>query len=89
MAKRYCYSTIVNKNDGGLLIVDYGYFNKKMFNTLQSVKNHKKIDILNNVGSSDINHLLNYKFIENLLKELAYLTVTIMAYGLIQQIIKI
>ena len=63
-------STIVNKNDGGLLIVDYGYFNKKMFNTLQSVKNHKKIDILNNVGSSDITHLLNYKFIEKIVKKL-------------------
>ena len=62
--------TIVNKKNGGLLIIDYGYFNKKMFNTLQSVKNHKKIDILNNVGSSDITHLLNYKFIEKIVKKL-------------------
>ena len=63
-------STIINKKNGGLLIVDYGYFNKKMFNTLQSVKNHKKINILNNVGNSDITHLLNYKFIEKIVKKL-------------------
>ena len=63
-------STIINKNNGGLLIIDYGYFNKKMFNTLQSVKNHKKIDVLNNVGNSDITHLLNYKFIKKIVKKL-------------------
>ena len=63
-------SKIVNKKNGGLLIIDYGYFNKKMFNTLQSVKNHKKIDILNNVDNSDITHLLNYKFIEKIVKKL-------------------
>ena len=63
-------STIISKKNGGLLIVDYGYFNKKMFNTLQSVKNHKKIDVLNNVGNSDITNLLNYKFIEKIVKKL-------------------
>ena len=41
-----------------------------MFNTLQSVKNHKKIDILNNVGNSDITHLLNYKLIETIVKKM-------------------
>ena len=62
--------TIVNKKNGGLLIIDYGYFNKKMFNTLQSVKNHKKINILNNISNSDITHLLNYKFIEKIVKKM-------------------
>ena len=63
-------STIVNKKNGGLLIVDYGYFNKKMFNTLQSVKNHKKINILNDISNSDITHLLNYKLIETIVKKM-------------------
>ena len=63
-------SKIIKKQNGGILIIDYGYDNKKMFNTLQSVKNHKKINILNNISNSDITHLLNYKFIEKIVKKL-------------------
>ena len=59
-------SNIVNKKNGGLLIIDYGHFDEKMFNTLQSVKKHKKTDILKNVSNADITHLLNYKFIEKI-----------------------
>ena len=62
-------SNIINKKNGGLLIIDYGYFNKKMFDTLQSVKKHKKTHILNNVGNSDITHLLNYKLIKEIVKK--------------------
>ena len=62
-------SNIINKRNGGLLIIDYGYFNKKMFDTLQSVKKHKKTHILNNVGNSDITHLLNYKLIKEIVKK--------------------
>ena len=62
-------SKIVNEKNGGLLIIDYGYRNKKMFNTLQSVGKHKKINILKNVNNSDITHLLNYKFIEKIVKK--------------------
>ena len=57
-------SDIINKKNGGLLIIDYGYFNKKMFNTLQSVKKHKEINIFNYGSDCDITHLLNYKFIK-------------------------
>ena len=35
-------SKIIKKYNGGLLIIDYGYNDKKMFDTLQSVKKHKK-----------------------------------------------
>ena len=35
-------SKIIKKNNGGILIIDYGYKSKKMFNTLQSIKGHKK-----------------------------------------------
>ena len=62
-------ASIINKKNGGLLIIDYGYFNKKMVNTLQSVKNHNKTDILKNVSNCDITHLLNYKFIERVVKK--------------------
>ena len=35
---------------GGLLIIDYGYTEKKMKNTLQAVSNHKFANILDNIG---------------------------------------
>ena len=38
------------KNTGGLLIIDYGYLEKKMKNTLQAVSNHKFANILDNIG---------------------------------------
>ena len=62
-------SNIINKKNGGLLIIDYGYFSKKMFNTLQSVKKHKKVDILKNSGDADISHLLNYYFLKRIAKK--------------------
>jgi len=33
-----------------------------MLDTVQSVKNHKKTDILKNIYQSDITHLLNFNF---------------------------
>ena len=62
-------SKIINRKNGGLLIIDYGYFDNKMFNTLQAVKKHKKADILKDAGSADITHLLNYKIIEKIAKK--------------------
>ena len=55
-------SKIIKKNNGGLLIVDYGYKDKKMFDTLQSVKNHKKNILLENIYKADITHLINFDF---------------------------
>ena len=63
-------SKTINKQNGGLLIIDYGFFNKKMFNSLQSVKKHRKNDVLKNVNHSDISHLVNYKLIEKIIKKL-------------------
>ena len=33
-----------------------------MSDTIQCVKNHKKVDFLNNIYDSDITHLLNFNF---------------------------
>ena len=35
---------------------------KKMFDTVQCVKNHEKVDFLSNIYESDITHLLNFNF---------------------------
>ena len=53
---------IVEKNDGGLLIVDYGYDNELAKNTLQAIYNKKYSNVLRNIGDSDITHSLNYSF---------------------------
>ena len=60
--------SIVKKNDGGILIIDYGYLNSKMHDTLQAVNNHKYSNILEDIGDSDITYNINFnllnKFIE-------------------------
>ncbi len=63
-------SKIIKKQNGGLLIIDYGYNKKKMFNTLQSVKNHKKNFVLENIYEADITHLINFNFLKNKIKNL-------------------
>ena len=55
-------SKIIKKYNGGLLIIDYGYNDKKMFDTLQSVKKHKKNIFLENIYKADITHLINFNF---------------------------
>ena len=63
-------SKIIKKNSGGLLLIDYGYTNKKMKNTLKATSNHKFANILENIGEVDITHNINFdlfkKFIKNL-----------------------
>ena len=51
---------IVIKNDGVLLIIDYGYFQEQMKNTLQSIYNQKYSNVLENIGKSDITHSINF-----------------------------
>jgi len=63
-------SKIIKKQNGGLLIIDYGYIDKKMFNTLQSVKSHKKNFLLENIYNADITHLINFNFFIKKIKNL-------------------
>ena len=55
-------SKLIREYNGGILIIDYGYFKKEMINTLQSVKNHKKINFFKNIYNSDITHMLNFNY---------------------------
>ncbi len=64
---------IMNKiklNDGGILIIDYGYNDKKMKNTLQAVSKHKYADILSDFGNSDITYNLSFNLIGQIIKKL-------------------
>jgi NADH dehydrogenase [ubiquinone] 1 alpha subcomplex assembly factor 7 len=60
----------IKKNNGGILIIDYGYFEKKMKNTLQAVSKHKFNDVLNNFGTSDITYNISFNLINQMVKKL-------------------
>ena len=59
-------SKIITKNNGGLLIIDYGYFDEKMKNTLRGFYNHKIVNILNYYKTCDITYSLSFHFLKKL-----------------------
>ncbi len=63
-------SKIIKENTGCLLLIDYGYTEKKMKNTLQGVSNHKFANILDNIGNVDITHNINFNLFKRFIKEL-------------------
>ncbi len=60
----------IKKNNGGVLIIDYGYFEKKMKNTLRAISNHGYSNMLENIGKSDITHDINFFIFRKLVKQL-------------------
>ena len=61
-------SDLIKENSGGLLLIDYGYTDKKMKNTLQGVSNHKFANILNNIGNVDITHNISFELFKKFIK---------------------
>ena len=59
----------INGFKGGLLIIDYGYLEKKMKNTLQSVYKHKYNNILNNISNSDITYDISFSLLKTISKK--------------------
>ena len=72
---------IIKKNSGGLLIIDYGYMEKKMKNTLKSISNHKHSNILENIGKSDITHNINFYLFKKIIDQLGGLKDLITTQG--------
>ena len=60
---------LIQKNDGGILIIDYGYADSKMYETLQAINNHKYSNILENIGDSDITHNINFHSFEKFINQ--------------------
>jgi NADH dehydrogenase [ubiquinone] 1 alpha subcomplex assembly factor 7 len=63
----------ISQVKGCLLIIDYGYSKPNNQNTIQSIMNHKKNILLDNLGKADITSHVNFKllnefFIKNGLK---------------------
>jgi cyclopropane-fatty-acyl-phospholipid synthase len=68
---------IIKKNTGGLLLIDYGYTEKKMKNTLQAISNHKFANILKEIGNVDITHNINFNLYKKFTKKIGGLEVNI------------
>ena len=62
-------SKIIKKNSGGILVVDYGYSEKKMKNTLQAIYKHRFSNVLENIGNSDITHNINFNLFQKFIKQ--------------------
>ena len=62
-------SNLIKKNDGGILIIDYGYLNLKMEETLQAIKNHKHSNILEDIGDSDITYNINFNLFKRFIDQ--------------------
>ena len=56
----------IKSSTGGILLIDYGTFNKKMYDSLQGIKNHKKVDIFDDYQNIDITHHINFNFIKQI-----------------------
>ncbi len=53
----------INKLNGGILLIDYGYTKPQGNDTLQSLKSHKKNVFYKNIGKADITYLVNFKLL--------------------------
>ena len=60
----------IKRNNGGILIIDYGYLEKKMKNTLRAISNHQYSNVLHNIGKSDITHNINFYLYKKLTQQL-------------------
>ena len=72
LATKYL-KNIINKiklNNGGILIIDYGYLEREMKNTLQAVSKHKYCNVLKNFRNSDITYNLSFNLINMIVKKL-------------------
>ena len=61
---------LIKKNNGGLLIIDYGYNKEKMKDTLQAIFNKKYSNVLKNIGNSDITYNINFHLIKKIVQSL-------------------
>ena len=61
----------IKNKKGALLIIDYGYLEDSMKDTLKTIRKHEITDLFDEFGNSDITYNLNFKFLKkvtNILK---------------------
>ena len=70
------------KNNGGLiLIADYGYRKPTFRNSLQSLKNNKFTEVLNNIGTQDVTYHVNFNHLAHIAKKFGLKNVNISSQG--------
>ena len=57
-------SKTIKSNNGGLLLIDYGFSSQGFRDTLQAIEKHKFANILGNIGNRDITYNLNFNFLK-------------------------
>jgi len=62
-------SKVIRNETGGILIIDYGYCESKMKNTLQAIFKHKYSKPNENIGNSDITHNISFKLFQRITKQ--------------------
>ena len=60
----------ISHKKGCLLIIDYGYLEDQMKDTMMSIRKHRINNTLNNIGNSDITYKLNFKFLKKITNNL-------------------
>ena len=60
----------ISKKGGCIFLIDYAYLSHEMFDTLQAVKKHKKVNLFKSVGNTDITHLINIPFLKKISKKI-------------------
>jgi len=60
----------INNKKGCLLIIDYGYLDNAMQNTMMSIRKHKITNTLSKFGNSDITYKLNFKILKKITNKL-------------------
>lgn len=55
----------IKKLSGGLLLIDYGYIKQINQYSMQSVKQHKKNKIYENLGEADVTSLVNFELLNS------------------------
>lgn len=58
---------ILLQNKGYFLLIDYGYYSSPKISTLQSIKDNKKTNILDNPGNQDITYHVDFDNFKNIL----------------------
>ena len=56
----------INNKKGALLIIDYGYLEDSMKDTLLAIRKHKITDLFEEFGNSDITYNLNFKLLKKI-----------------------
>ena len=59
----------LKRSNGGILIIDYGYMNNMMRDTVQSIYKHKANNIFLNFSDADITHLINFELFKKIFKK--------------------